>query len=145
MRYTLRLLTAQQFQRAAALVCACEVRRAATTRRALGRDAVPDRAVGRRRVSPNWYDDADEQIADGARGGQGPAGNVLQTLSCPWCGSELAGHRDLRTRRRWPRRVFLFCPTARARTLPVLARTRAGEGLPVVTVDEEIYRLPRRW
>ena len=48
MRYTLRLLTIQQFQRASTLLCAMEIiRREALPGDALGRDAVPHRAVGR--------------------------------------------------------------------------------------------------
>ena len=46
MRYTLRLLTIQQFQRAAALICACEVIRRGDEKK-LGQGAVPHRALGR--------------------------------------------------------------------------------------------------
>ena len=46
MRYTLRLLTLQQFQRAAALMCACEIIRKADTDE-VGHHAVPARPVGR--------------------------------------------------------------------------------------------------
>ena len=138
MRYTLRLLTAQQFQRAAALVCAAEVVR---------RDdeatwgATPFRIglwVGGT-VSPNWWGDADEQVAEAREAGKGRRVNVLQTLSCPWCGTALAGHRDLRSEE-VPRRVFLFCPNAESEHACPFSRTRCEEGLPVLTVDEEIYR-----
>ena len=61
MRYTLRLLTAQQFQRATALVCAAEMARRRDAA-CVGRRAVPDRAVGR-----------DRRVAEAVRGGEGAA------------------------------------------------------------------------
>lgn len=138
MRYTLRLLTAQQFQRAAALVCAAEVVR----REDEGQwGATPFRIglwVGGG-VSPNWFPDAAEQVAEAREAGKGRRVNVLQTLSCPWCGTALKGHQDL-----WPeevpRRVFLFCPNAEGQDACPFSKTRSTEGLPVLTVDEEIYR-----
>ena len=109
MRYTLRLLTAQQFQRAAALVCAAEVLRRADDKH-MGRRAVPHRPLGGRLVSPNWYDEAAKQITEAATRRGRHALGVLQTLVCPWCGTKLAAHRDLR-----PdddrRRILLYCPS----------------------------------
>lgn len=138
MRYTLRLLTAQQFQRAAALVCAAEVvRREDET--AWG--TTPFRIglwVGGG-VSPNWYGDAADQVAEAREAGKGKRVNVLQTLACPWCGTALRGHQDLHPED-VPRRVFLFCPNAEGQDACPFSRTRSAEGLPVLTVDEEIYR-----
>jgi len=86
MRYTLRLLTAQQFQRAAALVCAAEVlRRAAVDGGDTRWGAEPFRIglwVGGA-VSPNWYDNAAEQISDVRDAPSSKRTGVLQTLACP--------------------------------------------------------------
>lgn len=139
MRYTLRLLTAQQFQRAAALLCACEVLR--RERIASGDTrwgSTPFRVglwVGSK-VSPNTYDEAQRQIDEAA--GAPSTGGALQLLACPWCGSPLTSS-DLRTDRE-RRRVVLYCsdPEGRCHFSP---RESPGEGLPVLTVDEEIYRL----
>ncbi|MGI9001693.1 MAG: DISARM system helicase DrmA [Pseudonocardia sp.] len=140
MRYTLRLLTAQQFQRAAALVCAAEVVRREDEDRW---GTTPFRIglwVGGG-VSPNWFGEADEQVADAREAGKGQRVNVLQTLSCPWCASALRGHRDL-----YPdetaRRVYLFCSNAEGADACPFSKKRCDEGLPVLTVDEEIYRYP---
>src|SRR5690606_32530828 len=138
MRYTLRLLTAQQFQRAAAPVCAAEVLRRedeATW------GAEPFRIglwVGGG-VSPNWYEDAAAQIAEAKDAGDGKRTNVLQTLACPWCGAKLRAHEDLEPKED-RRRVFLYCPEGEGQNACPFSRTRSAEGLPILTIDEEIYR-----
>jgi hypothetical protein len=138
MRYTLRLLTAQQFQRAAALVCAAEVLRREDPEQW---GAEPFRIglwVGGS-VSPNWYDDAARQIAEAHEAGEGRHTNVLQTLACPWCGTPLRAHHDLKPVDEL-RRVQLWCPNAEGAHACPFSKTRCDEGLPILTVDEEIYR-----
>ncbi len=143
MRYTLRLLTAQQFQRAAALVCAAEkLRRDAAAAGDARWGAEPFRIglwVGGT-VSPNWYEGAAEQVADVRESGGTRRTGVLQTLACPWCGTKLLAHRDLRADDD-RRRILLFCPAGeRPDACPFSEMNSPGEGLPILTVDEEIYR-----
>ncbi|MET7839193.1 DISARM system helicase DrmA [Streptomyces sp. NPDC005356] len=143
MRYTLRLLTAQQFQRAAALVTACEVLRREEFARDVRWGATPFRIglwVGTS-VSPNWFDEAKEQIADARENASDKHARVLQVLTCPWCGSGLTArsHMEYDEGRR---RVLLYCPRGEGEDrCPFSRRESPGEGIPVLTVDEEIYRL----
>jgi hypothetical protein len=141
MRYTLRLLTAQQFQRAAALISACEYLRrnhiAAGDHRW---GATPFRIglwVGQA-ASPNSYDDAAAQIRAARGQGRGLGNKVLQILSCPWCGAELSEARDLEPQDQ-ERRVYLYCSDPDGEC--PFSRRQSDEGLPILTVDEEIYRL----
>jgi hypothetical protein len=139
MRYTLRLLTAQQFQRAAALVCAAEVLRREDPQTW---GATPFRIglwVGAG-VSPNWYDEAEKEIAQAKESGRREQIKVLQTLSCPWCGQKLIGHDDLVPDSE-TRRILLYCGNAEGLDIcPFSYPKSPGEGLPILTVDEEIYR-----
>ncbi len=67
MRYTLRLLTAQQFQRAAALVCAAEMIRRDAGAAGDGRWGAEPFRIGLwvgGAVSPNWFDNAAEEVSD---------------------------------------------------------------------------------
>ncbi|MGW1401194.1 DISARM system helicase DrmA [Streptomyces sp. NPDC002405] len=143
MRYTLRLLTAQQFQRAAALVSACEVLRREEFVRDVRWGATPFRIglwVGTS-VSPNWFDEAKEQIAEARESASDKHARVLQVLTCPWCGTGLTAraHMEYDEGRR---RVLLYCPRGEGEDrCPFSRREAPGEGIPVLTVDEEIYRL----
>ncbi len=141
MRYTLRLLTAQQFQRAAALVCACECLR--RERLAAGDSrwgSTPFRVglwVGSS-VTPNSYEEARRQVAD-SRQYERALGGPLQLAACPWCGSPLTGSRDLSTND-LRRRVLVHCSDPEGDCLFTQRHSR-DEGIPVLTTDEEIYRL----
>ncbi|SMD11192.1 DISARM system helicase DrmA [Lentzea albidocapillata] len=136
MRYTLRLLTAQQFQRATALVCAAELAR---------RDdeaiwgSEPFRIglwVGTD-VSPKRFEEADEQLKKANEFGRHRL-TVLQIQRCPWCGTPItAAHVKADATKR---RVFVHCGDELARC-PFSKGGAVSEGLPVLTVDEEIYRL----
>ena len=141
MRYTLRLLTAQQFQRAAALVCACEWLRRERIAAGDGRWGTTPFRVGLwvgSSVTPNSYEEARRQVSD-SRQYERSIGGPMQLAACPWCGSPLSGSRDLSTHDQ-RRRVLVHCSDPEG-DCPFTPRRSPGEGLPVLTVDEEIYRL----
>ncbi len=142
MRYTLRLLTAQQFQRATALISACELlRRERVAAGDLRWGTTPVRiglwvGVG---VTPNTFDDALRQLEDATgRSGEGQVGGLQQFATCPWCGTGIDLGRDGYADRQ-RRRVLLFCGDQDGRC--PFSRAQSDEGLPALVVDEEIYRL----
>ncbi|MDX9759881.1 MAG: DISARM system helicase DrmA [Bacteroidota bacterium] len=149
MRYTLRVLTLQQFQRAAALICACEVLRREAE--AAG-DAIwgtePFRIglwVGQR-TTPNTSAQADEAVRQ-LRGNQqwnaqhGGVGSPHQVTNCPWCGSAIDGGKNIEVESfaRGRGRTLVYC-SDRLGTCPFSRRQSPGEGIPLLVVDEEIYR-----
>ncbi|WP_084675257.1 DISARM system helicase DrmA [Microbacterium sp. oral taxon 186] len=136
MRYTLRLLTAQQFQRATSLICSAELARREDE---LTWGTEPFRIglwVGTD-VSPKRFEEADEQLKK-VNDGASHRLTVLQIQRCPWCGTEIApaNVRGDAT----SRRVFVHCGDELGRC-PFSKGGGVSEGLPVLTVDEEIYRL----
>jgi hypothetical protein len=136
MRYTLRLLTAQQFQRATTLMCAAELAR----REDEATWGIEPFRIGLwvgTDVSPKRFEEADEQLTKANEYGSHRL-TVLQIQRCPWCGTPITPAQvkaDATTRR-----VLVFCGDELARC-PFAKGGEVPEGLPVLTVDEEIYRL----
>lgn len=147
MRYTLRLLTSQQFQRASGLICALETIRlremdddgklllGATPFRIglwVGGDTTPNT----RKESCKAYHEAEEK---------GPTAYKHVLLRCPWCASQMGpipdtSHRShficmgiRSTGRGEGRTIALHCPDTNCDFY---------NGLPVSVVDEEIYDDP---
>lgn len=141
MRYTLRLLTSQQFIRATTLMCASELVRLedpATW------GAAPFRIglwVGSS-VSPKRYSEAAEQVKD-VRESDGNSAwglSVLQLDHCPWCGTAINPKANVKADD-VEQRIRVYCGDSRS-TCPFSAGGSAKDGLPVLTVDDEIYRHP---
>jgi hypothetical protein len=136
MRYTLRLLTAQQFQRATTMVCAAELARREDE---VTWGAEPFRIglwVGTD-VSPKRFEEADEQLTKASEYGAHRL-TVLQIQRCPWCGTPITAAQVKADHTL--RRVFVHCGDELARC-PFAKGGAVAEGLPVLTIDEEIYRL----
>jgi len=142
MRYTLRLLTLQQFQRASALICACEfIRRSDVAKWG----DMPFRLglwVGGK-TTPNTLSGAANALRQRNVGGRpSSSGSPLQITSCPWCGSGIK-EQHLRVYEAPGNigRCVTYCgdDLGRCEFTEALA---PKEGLPVMVVDEEIYRRP---
>jgi hypothetical protein len=147
MRYTLRLLTLQQFQRATALICACELLRRGDPARW---GTTPFRLglwVGSR-TTPNTNDQSDAALKSREHGTWqrgsiiGGLGTPAQLPNCPWCGKPIDPSRDIKayTHKSGRRRTVIFCGDAIG-DCPFSARQAPEEGLPALVVDEDIYRL----
>ena len=133
MRYTLRLLTTQQYQRAASLICACE--RIRKDREGdLGQKPISIGLWVGGDVTPIRHDDAVRKFQGLLRGERE---NPFVMLNCPWCGAQMGpvefgrsnkvkGYRQYSN----PKRVEFCCDDPDC---------DFNDGLPLYVVDEAIY------
>ncbi len=139
MRYTLRLLTAQQFQRASRLICAMEyIRKQHTTE--LGKDEISIGLWLGGSTTPNGRDEALATLRSLHRG-EGVNKFVLDR--CPWCGAQM-GPVNLQTSRgrggnknqrvfgykQMGKTVVCHCPDHKCNFY---------SSLPLYVIDEDIY------
>jgi hypothetical protein len=140
MRYTLRLLTAQQFQRASALICAMEHLRQMRAAE-LGETPFSIGIWLGGATTPNHRKAADHALKELERLGRGENPFILNR--CPWCGAPMGIYEgDL--------------PKSIPKALKILGYKRAegtvrfhcpdrqcefDTGLPVYVIDEDIYEI----
>jgi hypothetical protein len=140
MRYTLRLLTAQQFQRASALVLALElIRRNRELDADLGTEPISIGLWVGKSLSPNSRDEARARLRQLREDRFAP--NPFQALQCPWCGVDFTdraklGYEEVRPSDGGQRTVALVCPDK------ACAFSSAAGGLPILVIDEDIYQAP---
>ncbi len=126
MRYTLRLLTIQQFERASLLVCCLESIRRTDTR--LGRNPIEIGLWVGRGATPNTLAEAKVSIDKLRQGIRLQQLNPIQLHRCPWCARPI-GPQNIWIARS-PQRLVTACRT------PGCEFT---SGLPICVVDEDIY------
>jgi hypothetical protein len=134
LRYTLRLLTLDQLGRAATLICALERLRAVDPAQLGGQRFSVGLWVGRT-ATANTLAEVSRKVTE-YKNNRGPSPFPL--TECPWCRTAIK-----------PDCISLFPKPTRAEEVRVSCinpecdfsgrRTR-GDGLPVVFVDEQIYR-----
>lgn len=136
MRYTLRLLTSQQFSRASTLICACELLRNEN-----------EDLLGKKEISlglwigsgqtPNTLDDAQKKLQELEHGRSKE--NPFVVLTCPWCGTSLSkdnnnprlGYRHEGVRNN--KEFYIKCTSHDC---------KFSERLPIQVVDEMLYKEP---
>jgi Helicase conserved C-terminal domain len=140
MRYTLRLLTAQQFQRAGALICAMEYLRKAEGDLGGNRFTIGIWVGGA--VTPNDRSEARAVLRKLNRG-DSYAENKFVVLRCPWCAAQMGEIKSTGRRQRNAPRVAGY--EERDRTVVLCCPDQdcdfAG-GLPIHVIDEDIYSDP---
>lgn len=158
MRYTLRLLTLQQFQRATSFMCACEIVRRAEFNESgkpkwgsepfrvglwLGVTSTPNRLSG-----PMG---AKAQLDEVRKNPENVTeSNPYQIRSCPWCGSEISPYNyDFGGA---VEHMQIFCSNKSCEFSKDKSREEIGKdkkqnpifesrGLPVLLIDDDIYHL----
>ena len=140
MRYTLRLLTAQQFQRAASMVCAAECLRR-RDENSLGPERFSIGLWVGGDVTPNSEADG-VNVFNALQSQPGSTANKFILLSCPWCGAGMGPQRHKQSTRckgyrrlANPARVRYVCDDPGC-------EFSTGEGLPLAVIDEHIYATP---
>lgn len=144
MRYTLRLLTAQQFQRTAALTCAMEyLRRRNETK--MGKAEFSIALWLGNEVTPGTRKDA-VQILKNLKSNQHAAENKFILNRCPWCAAQIGkveGHKG--KGQHSSRASYVIGYEERGGSVRFHCPDKNCEfhrNLPVYVVDEDIYERP---
>lgn len=154
MRYTLRLLAAQQFTRASTLICACEFirkdcesKKSRYRRYALGTTPITIGLWIGGEHTPNTDDGAKKNLEKLHKATSynleyaKDTYNKFQVLKCPWCGTRMTPERD---RDKKIRGAFGYKMHGGNHFALYCTRQACpfGNGLPVQVVDEELYNEP---
>ena len=110
MRYTLRLLTIQQFQRALTLVCACELLRLEDVSK-WGKERFTIGLWVGLSVTPNWYASSKDALENLRKGRPVYRESPYQILHCPWCGEDIFPKHYVPDDER--ERTLIKCPSTR--------------------------------
>lgn len=155
MRYTLRLLTAQQFTRASTLICACEYIRSNSYDK---KTKYPKYELGKEEISiglwiggehtPNTLEEAKKDVRELSKIGRADnlkpgleKYNKFQVLKCPWCGRPMTKQIvNGKLRGDWGYEIHsghfkLVCPQEGC-------KFGGKNKLPIQIVDEELYKKP---
>ena len=132
LRYTLRLLTLDQFERATTLVCALELLRRADPGRLGSTRFAAGLWVGASATS-NTITQVKSELVE-YWGGRGPSPCPLER--CPWCGTPFTTQSLTLDHPSKPSGVIVGCDDDRCEFSPGKHR----DGLPVVFIDEQVYR-----
>ena len=156
MRYTLRLLAAQQFTRAATLICACEYIRQDCLQKKhkypsyplgkdritiglwIGGDHIPNKNTGEKSAKDHLDKLLNVTSAYAVRI-EKERHNKFQVLKCPWCGTKLVkDEKDGHLVGEWGysmngKRFYMFCPHENC---------NFTDKLPIQIIDEELYASP---
>lgn len=129
MRYTLRLLTLQQFERASALICACELIRR-EKQDLLGTEEIATGLWVGGGLTPNIREKAVKSLEIIYSQGFDALGeeeaNPCQVQACPWCKSPIRpAHYGMAADK-----MVIACPNEQC---------PFHNGLPVYVIDEDIY------
>jgi hypothetical protein len=141
MRYTLRLLTIQQFQRATTLLCAMEMLReeSAQSLEKWGESPFTLGLWVGNKVTPGNTEQS-HKVIEAVRDGQRTFGATPAQLTfCPWCGESILEGRDIIVDRD-EGRTAICCGDPQQKC--EFSRGKRRTGLPVVVVDTEIYHRP---
>ena len=146
MRYTLRLLTSQQYDRASAMICACEIIRRQFEEK-LGKARITIGLWVGEGTTPNTMIKAvnafDKIYKDGSSGDTNP----MIVLKCPWCGAQMGVVKDEKKSY-----VFGYAKKRIGRKFKIELRCSNNKNscdfandsfpLPLQIIDEDIYQNP---
>lgn len=134
-RYTLSLLTAQQFQRTASTIAACEHLRRQDEER-LGKQQISVGLWVGEGTTPNRYTDARERFDELRDAGETDDRFLLER--CPWCGTEIVPreHSDDNAD------YGIVCDDRSFKFVCTSGKCEFHTGLPVRVIDDALYGDP---